>query len=643
MMTGKVSVFLSTALTLFLSVLPAQAMEYVGPPILDDKVSVGLLPPVEQRLPAVPFVADLESRGQVPGRQGGSLTMLMKSAKDTRQMYVYGYARLVKYDLDFNLVPDILESYEETDGGRTFTLHLRPGHKWSDGAPFTTADFLYFWEDMALNEDLYASGPPTYLQVMGQPAQVEALDETTIRYHFPMPNPDFLPGLAQAIPSQIYAPKHYLSQFHPNYRPLEELMAEAEAAGQRNWAAVHLKNGRYYRYEKVDLPTLQPWVVQNEAPADRFIFTRNPYYYKVDSNGLQLPYFDEVIFNVTEEKLISGKAATGDVDLQARYLRFDDVTLLKRNEASHDYDTYLWRIAKGAHQAILPNLTVKDPVFRELIRDVRFRRALSLGINRHEINRVIYFGLAVEGQNTMLPQSPLYKEQYRSEWAQFDLKQANALLDEMGLKRNWDGARLGPDGKPIEIIVETSGSTEQADILELITDSWWELGIKIFTKPLSKETLQRRIFSGQTQMTMDSGFENGLATADMAPNDLAPVTQAQYQWSEWGEYFETNQNGGNAPDMDIGTALMDLRQQWYLAETKDDRKKIWHQMLQLHADKLPTIGLVAGVMQPVVVAKGLRNIPTEGLWNWDPGAHFGLYGMDYFFWDKDSLTAQATD
>ena len=317
--------------------------------------------------------------------------------------------------------------------------------------------------------------------------------------------------------------------------------------------------------------------------------------------------------------------------------------MLKRNEASHDYDTYLWRIAKGAHQAILPNLTVKDPVFRELIRDVRFRRALSLGINRHEINRVIYFGLAVEGQNTMLPQSPLYKEQYRSEWAQFDLKQANALLDEMGLKRNWDGARLGPDGKPIEIIVETSGSTEQADILELITDSWWELGIKIFTKPLSKETLQRRIFSGQTQMTMDSGFENGLATADMAPNDLAPVTQAQYQWSEWGEYFETNQNGGNAPDMDIGVTLMDLRQQWYLAETKDDRKKIWHQMLQLHADKLPTIGLVAGVMQPVVVAKGLRNIPTEGLWNWDPGAHFGLYGMDYFFWDKDSLTAQATD
>lgn len=631
-------------ITLLIWLLPVPAVaEFIEPPSLKEAVANGILPPVAWRLPVEPLVVDLAARDQEPGRSGGSLTMLMNSAKDTRNLYVYGYARLVKYDLDFNLVPDILKDFEVTEGGRTFTLHLREGHKWSDGHPFTTEDFIYFWDDMAHNTDLFASGPPSYLKIMDRYPEIEVLSPTVIRYRFPVPNPDFLPGLAQARPNQLYAPKHYLSQFHPNYRPLEELSAAAEAAGQRNWAAIHIKAARYYRFENKDLPTLQPWNVMNEAPSDRFVFSRNPYYHKVDINGVQLPYIDEVIFNITEEKLISGKSATGDADLQARYLRFDDVTLLKRNEKKHDYTTLLWRIAKGSHQALYPNLTNKDPVFRELIRDVRFRRALSLGINRHEINRVIYFGLALEGQNTMLPRSPLYREEHRTGYARFDLKQANALLDEMGLKRNWEGQRKGPDGKPIEIIVETAGSTEQADILELITDSWWELGIKVFIKPLGKETLRRRIFSGQTQMTMESGFENGLATADMAPNDLAPVTQVQYQWSEWGEYFETNRNGGSPPDMEIGTRLMDLRRTWYEAEDREGRLAAWQEMLEIHAEELPTIGLVAGVLQPVVVTAGLRNLPVEGVWNWDPGAHFGLYGLDYVFWDKESITAQAAD
>ncbi|MDW3205772.1 MAG: ABC transporter substrate-binding protein [Alphaproteobacteria bacterium] len=619
----------------------ADAMDYVGAPSLDADVAAGKLPPVEDRLPKEPLVVDLEARGQTAGRHGGNLVTLMHRSKDTRYMYVYGYARLVKYDLDFNLVPDILKDFEVSDGGRTFTLHLREGHRWSDGHPFTTEDFLYFWEDMAHNDDLFASGPPSHMKIMGHYPKVEALDETTIRYSFPVPNPDFLPGLAQARPNQIYAPKHYLSQFHPNYVPIEDLQRAAEEAGQRNWAAVHIKANRYYRMEDKELPTLQPWYVTNEAPADRFVFKRNPYYHKVDRNGLQLPYADEVIFNIAEEKLISGKSATGDVDFQGRYLRFDDVTLLKRNEKDHGYSTFLWRIAKGSHMALYPNLTAKDPVFRKLIRDVRFRRALSLAINRREINRVIYFGLALEGQNTMLPKSPLYREEYRTSYAQFDLKTANALLDEMGLKRRWDGARIGPDGEPVEIIVETGGSTEQADILELVADSWWELGIKLYIKPLGKETLRRRIFSGQTQMTIESGFENGLATPDMAPHDLAPVTQVQYQWSEWGEYYETNKTGGAAPDMEMGINLMNLRRDWYLAETRDERAEIWHEMLQMHADQLPTIGLIAGVLQPIVVANGLRNLPEEGLWNWDPGAHFGLYGLDYVYWDKDAVTAQA--
>jgi peptide/nickel transport system substrate-binding protein len=638
----------SLLLTVLLAVLlavgaafPAVGQSPVDAPYFADAVADGSLPPIAERIPAEPRISDPTARGQQAGRHGGTLTMLMGHSKDTRQMYVYGYARLVKYDQSFDLVPDILKEVEVTNGGRSFTLHLREGHRWSDGHPFTTEDFRYFWEDMAQNEDLFPAGPPSYMKIRDHYPDVDILDATTIRYTFPVPNPDFLPGLAQARPNQIYAPKHFLKQFHPKYRPLEELEAMAEAQGQRNWAALHIKANRYYRMERPDLPTLQPWRATTEAPADRFVFTRNPYFHKLDPNGRQLPYIDEVIFNISDQGLIAGKAATGDVDLQGRYLRFDDVTLLKRNEAEHGYKTYLWRIAKGAHLALFPNLTHRDPDYRKLVRDPRFRRALSLGINRHEINRVIYFGLALSGQNTMLPQSPLYREAYNDAWAVYDPDAANALLDQLGLERRWDGARLGFDGEPIEIIVETAGDTEQADILELIKDSWWELGIQLFTKPLGKESLRRRIFSGRTQMTMGSGFENGLATPDMAPHDLAPTSQVQYQWSEWGEYYETNRQGGSPPDMELGRELMNLRARWYRAEDVAERRAVWHEMLHIHADQLPTIGLIAGVLQPIVVRDGLKNLPEEGLWNWDPGAHFGLYGLDYLYWGEEDVTAQA--
>lgn len=632
------------ALAVSVAVGAAHALTPVEVEYFGAKVASGQLPPVSERLPSSPAVVDLESRGQVTGRQGGTLTTLMNRSKDTRQMYVYGYARLVKYDTEFNLVPDILEDVEIADGGRSFTLTLREGHKWSDGHPFTTEDFMYFWEDMAQNETLYGSGPPSYMKIRDYYPTITVLGTHQIRYTWPVPNPDFLPGLAQSRPIRIFAPKHYLKQFHPNYTPIEELEAAAEEQGQRNWAAIHIKRSRYYRMENPALPTLQPWVVLTEAPAERFIFERNPYYHKIDGNGVQLPYLDRVIFNITEQNLISGKSATGDVDLQGRYLRFDNVTLLKRNEESHGYETYLWRIAKGSHVAMFPNLTHKDEVYRDIVRDPRFRQALSLGIDRYEINRVIYFGLALEGQNTMLPKSPLYREEYRTAFAEFDPDAANALLDEMGLERRWDGKRMRPDGEPLEIIVETAGSTEHSDILELVADSWWRLGIKMFIKPLGKDSLRRRIYSGQTQMTIYSGFDNGLATADMAPNDLAPISQVQFQWSEWGEYYETNKEGGTAPDMALGTRLMDLRAQWYAADDRETREAVWHEMLTLHAETLPSIGIVAGVLQPIVVRNGLMNLPKEGLWNWDPGAHFGIYGLDHVFWDRDrDVTARAGD
>jgi peptide/nickel transport system substrate-binding protein len=604
-------------------------------PMLAERVAKGELPPLEQRLPSPPYTTRFTQPYQSPGKYGGDLVMLMGRSKDVRLMVVYGYARLVGYDLKYEFVPDVLESFE-VEEDRRFTFHLRKGHRWSDGHPFTAEAFRYYWEDIASNTDLAAFGPPPVLLVDGQPPEFEVIDETTVRYTWHKPNPYFLPALAGARPETIFAPGHYLKQFHARYTDIATLEELASKEGRRNWASVHIARFRPYKNINPELPTLQPWVNTTEPPSQRFVFVRNPFFHRVDPEGLQLPYIDRVILDIADGKLIPAKTGAGESDLQARHLNFSDYTFLKKSEKRTHRKVLLWNTTLGSHIALFPNLNVQDPVWRELVRDVRFRRALSLAINRNEINQVIYYGFAREGNDTVFPDSPMFKPEYLTAWAEFNLKKANALLDEVGLdKRDDEGLRLLPDGRPLEIIVETAGeSTEQVDVLELISSSWRKAGIKLFSKPLQREVFRNRIYSGETLMSVWGGLENGLPTPDMSPSDLAPTRQDQYQWPKWGQYHETGGKVGEAPDLPAAEKLMELNSQWLTSSSTAERKRIWQLMLDIRADEAFTIGIVSGVPQPVVINHKLRNIPKKGIYNWDPGAHFGIYHPDTFWFDQ---------
>ena len=183
---------------------PASAVALVEPPFLADRVAAGELPAVGERIPDNPVVVTFEG-DRSPGAYGGDLRMLMAKQKDIRMMTVYGYARLIGYDIDLKLVPDILESVD-VEEGRIFTLRLRKGHKWSDGEPFTTEDFRYYWDDVVNNETISPFGVPKALLIDGEPPTVEFIDETTLRYSWSNPNPFFLPALAGARPLYIYRP-----------------------------------------------------------------------------------------------------------------------------------------------------------------------------------------------------------------------------------------------------------------------------------------------------------------------------------------------------------------------------------------------------------------------------------------------------
>ena len=607
---------------------------YIETPALAEDIAAGRLPPVAQRLPAGPLVVPLAGNGLAPGEHGGELRLLMGRSKDVRLMVVYGYARLVGYDRGYRLVPDLLEGVD-VEEGRIFTLRLRPGHRWSDGHPFTSEDFRYYWEDVATHEALAPFGPPRAYLVEGEPPRFEVLDEHSVRYTWPRPNPFFLPALAGARPEPLYAPAHYLEAFHARYTGEDALRKLAREEGKRNWAAVHTSRFRPYKNTNPDLPTLQPWVNTTAPPSQRYVFVRNPWFHRVDTNGRQLPYIDRVVMNISDGKLVPAKTGAGESDLQARHLSFNDYTFLKQSEKRNAKQVRLWETTRGAHVALYPNLNVEDSGWRALLRDVRFRRALSLATDRHEINQVIYFGLATEGNDTVHAKGPLYDEGYRTRWARFDLDAANALLDEIGLvERNDEGIRLMPDGRPLEIIVETAGEdTEQTDVLELVGWTWKEAGIKLFSKPLQREVFRNRIFSGQTVVSVWSGIENGLPVPDMSPRGLAPTSQDQYQWPRWGQHYESAGASGEAPALAPARELVALNRGWLSAPDTAARRTIWKRMLEIRADNVFSIGIVSGVPQPVVVDARLRNVPEQGIYNWDPGAHFGIYRPDTFWFE----------
>ena len=625
----------SVLLVFFISTLQAShALNLIETPGLRESVTSGELPPVQQRVPETPKIVEFKDEFS-PGRHGGELRLLMGKQKDIRQIVIYGYARLVAYNTELDLVADILHKIEVVEQ-RQFTLYLRKGHRWSDGHPFTSEDFRYYWEDVANDPELGKTGLPRELLVEGEAPLVEFLDDYTVRYSWSKANPYFLPALAGPRPLYIYKPAHYLKQFHRRYQSEERIAQLVEENNARNWMGVHFNRDRPYKSNNPDLPTLQPWYNSTYPPSERFIFKRNPFYHRIDQNGRQLPYIDRVIVNIASGKLIPAKTGADESDLQARYLRMDNYTFLKQAEKRYPFEVRLWKIGKGSHAAILPDQNNTDETIRELIRDRRFRRALSLAINRREINQVVYFGLARESNNTVLPESPLFRPKYQKAWAQFDLKRANALLDDLGLVHRDDrGVRIMSDGRPLEIIVQTAGeSTELTDILELVHDSWLQAGVKLYTVASTREVFRNRIFAGEAMMSIWSGLENGLPTANTSPEELAPTKKYQYQWPKWGQYYESSGQSGVKPDDPKAVELVELVKEWRSTPDYEGRERIWHRMLEIHSEEIFTIGIINSVQHPVVVNEHLHNVPQVGFYNIEPGSYFGIYRPDTFWFEE---------
>jgi len=598
-------------------------------PGLADRVKSGALPPVDKRIPRQPRIIDRFAGGEGPGKHGGQLDTLISGSRDTRLMTVYTYTRLIVYDENFKLHPDILESFEAKED-REFTLKLRAGHKWSDGHPFTTADFRFFWEDIANNSELSPSGPSVELLVDGKPPKVEIIDELTIRYSWDGPNPHFIESQSRAAPLWLFRPAHYLKTVHGKYTPEDEILKVHKGS---RWANAFRRADAMYGNSNVDMPTLNPWVLTTVPPAQRFVFVRNPYFHRIDRQGQQLPYIDNVVMTVAAANLIPAKAGLGEADLQSRYLKMRDYTFLQKSAKKSGVRVYLWEAGSCSQLALYPNLNTSDEEWRKLMRDVRFRRALSLAIDRDDLNESVYLGLAKPSNNTIMERSELFKPEYATKWATYDPKQADKLLDEVGLgKRGPDGIRLLPGGRPATIVVELqSEETEDIDVLTVITEQWKRVGIKLLSKPQSLETFRLRAFSGEAIMTAYAGYVTAVPTVDTDPREFAPTMQGGLQWPRWGMYVESKGKQGEPCDMPSACKLMDYLKEWETSTDATVRRKAWDEILTANADEVFSIGTVNGIRQPVVVGPKVHNVPKEGYHAWDPGGYFGLYLPDTFW------------
>jgi peptide/nickel transport system substrate-binding protein len=627
-----------TALGLLATTLMPAKLRAAGIEVdsLLPKIESGELPPIAARLPKTPRVINLAGMGRLPGQNGGSIRTIIGGPRDIRVMTIYGYARLIGYNEKLEFEPDILESYEVVEE-RIFAFRLREGHRWSDGTPLSVEDFRYCWEDIINNEDLTSGGVPINLRVNGKGPKFEIVDPLTVRYSWDAPNPDFLPSLASAQPQTLVLPAHYLKQFHGKYQSedkLKELMKEHKA---KKWTGLHIKMSRTYRPENPALPTLDPWRNTTESPAEQYVFERNPFFHRVDENGRQLPYIDRVVLNVSSSAIVPAKTGAGESDLQATGIDFADYTFLKDSEKRYPVKVSLWTKIQGARFAILPNLNYADEVWRGIIQDVRFRRALSIALDRREINLACFFGLGKESADTVLPTSPLYRPEYAQAWIGFDRKRANALLDEIGLdKRDDDGIRILPDGRSAQLIIETPGeSTLETDVLELVADHWRQVGLAIFIRTSQRDIFRSRAIAGQIMLSLWSGMDNGVPTPDMSPDQLAPTAEDSLQWPIWGIHYMTGGDQGRPPDMPEVVELVELLRKWKASATVEERTQIWHRMLTIYTDQVFSIGIVNQTQQPILRSARLRNVPEEGLYGFDPTCYLGIYKPDTF-WLEDS-------
>ena len=604
----------------FLSLRPTDGVDAAGQagpkgpeaPSLARLVEAGQLPPVKQRLPDNPLV--LEPTDRI-GQYGGAWRCaLLNRTDDSWLIRTLGGEYLLRYDPMWETpdqpLPNVAENVEVSADGKVFTIHLRAGMKWSDGEPFTAEDVVFGLRDISFNK-VISPIASWYLTSRGELPELRVVDPVTARITFPRPSGLFLERLAREG-RFTESPMHYLRRFHADYNPDVEELAKDE--GYSSWGDMF--NDRNNKWQSVDKPTIAPWMVTTAlGDASRMVARRNPYFWKVDPEGSQLPYLDEVTYDIiAEEQVILLKTTNGEIDFSTRHVN----SLQNKPVLGHSRDRGDYRFVdlKGtfSNDLVLAfNLTNEDPGKREVFRNKDFRIGLSHAIDRQEMITAIWQRQGEPWQVAPAPGSTYHDEEFGTQYLRYDTDLANEHLDRAGLnKRNSDGWRLRPDGEPLVFEVEVPSPAMMPfwpDGTEAVCRFWRAVGVNARMKVEDRSLFYERKDNNKQDAGIWMG-DGGLGGEVQDPRWYFPYNSESIFAPLWRLYFESrgeNETSEKPPP----ETLRQMQLYWELIETPEAKKRIelMRQIIQIAKEQFYVIGTIRVPTTYGIVRNNFHNVP----------------------------------
>lgn len=600
-------VFVPLMATLGVSV-GAQPSEYREAPQLAQLVEAGQLPPVNERLPGNPVIVEPVER---IGQYGGTWRTALVGGADFPWLdRTIGYENLVRWNPEWTeIIPNIAESYEVNEESTEFTFRLRQGMKWSDGHPFTADDVMFWYEDVLMNEELTPVAP-SWLVSGGEPVMVEKVDDTTVIFSFAEPHglfQQFLAGGEGGSPT--FFPRHYLEQYHADYNPegIDVLVSEA---GLESW--VNLFQNRVSMWVNTERPTLFGWMLTNAyGEGTRVVTERNPYYWKVDPEGNQLPYIDRVVFDLFEDaEVLLLRVLSGEIDMHARHYNSPgNRAVVIDNMERGDYRLIDFVTSDMNSALIALNLTHNDPVKREIFANKDFRIGLSYAINRQEIIDLIFIGQGEPWQAAPRPESPLYHERLAKQYTEYDVALANEHLDRAGYtERDAQGFRLGPDDRRISFVVEAMPLANWVDILEIVQMYWREVGIDMQTRPVDRSLFEVRREANEFDALISFGG-GGLQDAILIPFAYFPYNVGSHFAIAWAHWYNNDPRGEEPPA--APKRQMELYSQLEATANPDRQAELMGEILDIAAEEFYHMGITLRGAAYGIAKNNFRNVPDS--------------------------------
>ncbi len=603
----------------------APGTKFQEAPMLATLVQQGKLPPLAERLP-VPEDVLVVRPIEAVGEYGGTWHRVWKGPADFHAYGRENYEEVLRWPRNPKdpVQPGLAKRWDVSDGGRTVTLNFRRGLKWSDGKPWTVDDIIFWWQDIELNKQL--SSAPHSEWVLGEkPMTLEKVDDYTIRLKFAAPAgmiQQFLAFHGNQWPLAFerfgfFAPAHYLKQFHPKYNS-------------------SLKDYKLFNEKADDLnperPAMTPWPVSQYNPGDaKLIATRNPYYWKVDPEGRQLPYIDRIELTLVENnEAAAGLALSCQIDMQYRSMDLKKYPLFVEKSKACNYRVHRWASGSGSQVVFWPNQSYPgDPVLRKIFQDRNFRIALSVAINRKRINSVAYLDQGVINSEVVVPDSPYYVPEVATLYTDYTPKPAAEYLDRAGLKVGPDGkTRLRPDGRPLEVTIETSLGGADLDAIQLVAADWNAVGVRTAVKTMSRDLYWPRATGNEVQIAtwnLDRGIE-----PFVDPIYVFPFDERSWMAPAFGTYYKTGGAQGERPAGNLARA----QQLYELFKVTVDRAKqvdLGKKLIRMAAEEVTTITTVGLVPVPLIVKNNFRNVPEHYSQDWIIMSDGNLDPCQFFF------------